>query len=169
MTHATDRIIEVERRIRDSAAALGAALQAVHVYVEPAVARSVQAEHNLYDRIRAEFGLLTSSDAGRRMGSRATAPRNLAATARRDGALVAIVRGQHLLFPAFQFDSNGRPRQVISDLRALAEEAGWSEAGIVQWLCGPTTYLDEKRPVDFIDSDPALVLETARQAWSVQW
>jgi hypothetical protein len=39
------------RRVRESAQAVGAALSAVSVYTEPAIARAVQAEHNLYARI----------------------------------------------------------------------------------------------------------------------
>jgi len=38
---------------------VGAALWAVEVYTEPAIARAVQAEHNLFARIDAEFGMLT--------------------------------------------------------------------------------------------------------------
>ena len=86
MTAAFDHFVDVAHRIRESAAALGDALDAVQVYVEPAVARAVQAERNLYDRIDAEFGLLTSAETGRRLGSRSPLhviwPPRLAATER---------------------------------------------------------------------------------------
>ena len=137
MAAAFDHFVDVAHRIRESAAALGDALDAVQVYVEPAVARAVQAERNLYDRIDAEFGLLTSAETGRRLGSRSTAPRNLAAATRRDGALLAITRGHQMLFPGFQFDPDGRPLPVIRILRDLADEAQWSETDVVQWLCAP--------------------------------
>ncbi|TSE00434.1 hypothetical protein FOS14_08440 [Skermania sp. ID1734] len=169
MTAAYESFVDVAHRIQRSAAALGEAIDAVQVYTEPAVARAVQAEYNLYDRIDAEFGLLSSAETGRRLGSRSTAPRNLAAASRRQGALVAIARGNHILFPGFQFDRDGRPLPVIRQLRDLASEAGWSEAGIVQWLCAPTTYLNGRRPVDLLATDPERVLETARRSWTVQW
>lgn len=169
MTAAFDDFVDVAHRIRESAAALGDALDAVQVYVEPTVARAVQAERNLYDRIDAEFGLLTSAETGRRLGSRSTAPRNLAAATRRDGALLAITRGHQMLFPGFQFDPDGRPLPVIRTLRELADETQRSETGVVQWLCAPTTFLGGLRPVDLLASEPERVVDTARQAWTVQW
>jgi hypothetical protein len=169
MTAAYDRFVDVAHRIRESATALGDALDAVNVYSEPAVARAVQAELNLYDRIEAEFGLLSSAETGRRLGSRSSAPRNLAVATRRNGALLAITRRHQILFPGFQFGADGRPLPVIRILRDLAEEAQWSENGVVQWLCAPTTYLGGLRPVDLLASDPERVVDTARRAWTVQW
>jgi hypothetical protein len=169
MTAAYDHFVDVAHRIRESATALGDALDAVKVYSEPAVARAVQAERNLYDRIEAEFGLLTSAETGRLLGSRSTAPRNLAVATRRKGALLAITRRHQTLFPGFQFGSDGRPLPVIRVLRDLADEAQWSENGVVQWLCAPTTYLGGLRPVDLLASHPDRVVDTARRAWTVQW
>lgn len=169
MTAAHDHFVDVAHRIRESAAALGEALDAVQVYTEPAIARAVQAERNVYDRIQAEFGLLTSAEAGRRLGSRSTAPRNLAVATRRNGALLAIMRRHQMLFPGFQFGEDGRPLPVIRVLRDLADETEWSESGVVQWLCAPTTYLGGLRPVDVLASDPDRVVDTARRAWTVQW
>jgi hypothetical protein len=169
MTAAYDHFVAVADRIRESATALGDALDAVKVYTEPAVARAVQAERNLYDRIDAEFGLLTSAETGRRLGSRSTAPRNLAVATRRKRALLAITRGHQMLFPGFQFGADGRPLPVIRALRDLADEARWSENGVVQWLCAPTTYLGGLRPVDLLSDDPARVVDAARRAWTVEW
>lgn len=169
MTAAYDDFVDVAQRIRESATALGDALDAVKVYTEPAIARAVQAERNLYARIEAEFGLLTSAEAGRRLGSRSTAPRNLAVATRRKGALLAITRGHQTLFPGFQFGPDGRPLAVIRVLRDLADELHWSQNGVVQWLCAPTTYLGGLRPVDLLASDPDRVVDIARRAWTVQW
>ena len=157
------------RRVRESAHAVGVALSSVAVYTEPAVARAVQAEQNLYARIEAEFGLLSSTDAGKRMGSRSSAPRNLATTAHRNNALVAIRRGNYLAYPGFQFGADGKPLAVIARLREVAEENGWSEAGLVQWLCSPTTYLDDDRPVDRLLTDPDGVVAVAAEALGVSW
>ena len=105
------------RRVRESAHAVGVALSSVTVYTEPAVARAVQAEQNLYARIEAEFGMLTSTEAGKRMGSRSSAPRNLATTAHRNKALVAVRRGAYLAYPGFQFGPDGKPLAAIERLR----------------------------------------------------
>ena len=156
-------------RVRESAQAVGVALSSVAVYTEPAVARAVQAEHNLYARIDAEFGMLTSTEAGKRMGSRSSAPRNLATTAHRNKALVAVRRGNYLSYPGFQFGPDGKPLAVVARLREVAEANGWSEAGLVQWLCSPTTYLDGDRPVDHLATDPDRVVEVAAEALAVSW
>jgi hypothetical protein len=157
------------RRVRESAHAVGAALSSVTVYTEPAVARAVQAEHNLYARIDAEFGTLTSTEAGKRMGSRSSAPRNLATTAHRNKALVAVRRGNYLVYPGFQFGPDGQPLAVIRRLRDVAEANDWSEAGLVQWLCSPTTYFDGDRPVDHLTTDPDRVVAVASEALAVSW
>lgn len=157
------------QRVRESAHAVGAALSAVSVYTEPAIARAVQAEHNLYHRIDAEFGMLTSTEAGKRMGSRSSAPRNLAATAHRNKALVGVRRGNQLAYPGFQFGPDGQPLAVIGRLRKTAEDNDWSETGLVQWLCSPTTYFDGDRPVDHLADDPDRVSAVAAEDLAISW
>jgi hypothetical protein len=100
MTTAEDLVVATQR-VRESARAVGAALASVAVYTERAFARAVQAEQNLYARIGEEFGMLTSTEAGKRMGSRSRAPRNSATTAHRDNTLVAVRQGNSLVYPGF--------------------------------------------------------------------
>jgi hypothetical protein len=164
-----ENLVVATQRVRESALAVGAALASVAVYTEPAIARAVQAEHNLYARIEAEVGMLTSTEAGKRMGSRSRAPRNLAATAHRNEQLVAVRRGNHLAYPEFQFGPDGQPLAVIARLRETAEANDWSEAGLVQWLCSPTTYFDGDRPVDHLTEDPDRVVTVAAEALAVSW
>lgn len=157
----------VSARTLRSVEALGRAVHAAHVSASPSLARAVQAQQNLYDEIAAEFGLLTSAEAGERMGSRARAARNAATAARRDGKLLALRRGGYWLFPGFQFDEYGA-RPVIAQLLAVARDHERTEAGLVQWLCSPTTYLGGARPVDVID-EPAKLIGVAEEAFGVQW
>ena len=164
-----DDLIAANSRIRASARAVGTALAAVEVYTEPAIARAVQAEHNLYARIGAEFGMLSSAEAGTRMGSRSSAPRNLATTAHRAGTLVAVRRSNYLAYPGFQFGPDGQPVPAIARLRKVAETNDWSEEGLVQWLCSPTTYFDGDRPVDHLIEDPDRVVAVAAEALAVSW
>jgi hypothetical protein len=168
-TTTVGELTAANERVRESAHAVGVALSSVAVYTEPAVARAVQAEHNLYARIDAEFGMLTSTEAGKRLGSRSSAPRNLATTAHRNKALVAVRRGNYLSYPGFQFGPDGKPLAVVARLREVAEANGWSEAGLVQWLCSPTTYLDGDRPVDHLATDPDRVVDVAAEALAVSW
>lgn len=160
-------VAEAAVRTRHTVAALGGAIRAAHVRTSPALARATQAEQNLYDRIEAEFGLLSSAGAGERMGSRSTATRNLALAAQRDGRLLALRRGRYQVFPGFQFEGRGA-RPVIADLVTLGRELDRSETGLIQWLMSPTTYLQGRRPVDVID-DPEQLLEVAGQSFSVRW
>lgn len=168
MTTVEDLTVATQR-VRESAQAVGAALSSVAVYTEPAIARAVQAEQNLYARIEAEFGLLTSTEAGKKMGSRSRAPRNLATSAHRNNQLVAIRQGNYLAYPGFQFGPDGQPLAVIARLREIAAANGWSEAGLVQWLCSPTTYFDGDRPVDHLTDDPDRVAAVAADALAVEW
>ena len=164
-----EELVAATQRVRESARAVGAALASVAVYTEPAIARAVQAEQNLYARIDAEFGMLTSTEAGQRMGSRSRAPRNLATTAHRNNQLLAVRQGNHLAYPGFQFGSDGQPLAVIGRLRETAEANEWSEAGLVQWLCSPTTYFDGDRPVDHLTGNPDRVVAVAGDALAVSW
>ena len=129
---------------------------------------SPEAEHNLYARIEAEFGMLTSTEAGKRMGSGSSAPRNLATTAHRNKALVAVRRGNYLAYPGFQCGPDGQPIAVIRRLRDIAETNDWSEAGLVQCLCSPTTH--RQRPARrHLTTDPDRVVAVAAEALAVSW
>jgi len=168
VTTAEDLVVAT-RRVRESARAVGAALSSVALYTEPAIARAVQAEQNLNARIEAEFGMLTSTEAGMRMGSRSRAPRNLAITAHRNTTLVALRQGNSLVYPGFQFGPDGHPLAVIARLRETAAVNEWSETGLVQWICSPTTYFDGDRPVDHLAEDPDRVVTVAAEALAVSW
>ena len=161
--------LAADQLIRASLNALGEAISSIHSPLPPAYARAVQAEHNLHLRIDAEFGLLTSTEAGLRMGSRSRTPRNLASSARLAGRLLATARGNSAYYPAFQFGPDGQPLLVVKQLRRLAKESHWSEQGVIEWLMSPTTYLDDQRPVDRLASDPKSVIEAAQLAWNASW
>lgn len=163
---ALDVAEQTERAVR-SVVALGGAIHAGAIQVSPALARATQAEQNLYDRIEADFGLLTSAEAGRCMGSRSAALRNAATSARRDGRLLALRRGGYWLFPGFQFDGAG-VRPFIAELITLGRQHGRTETGLIQWLCSPTTHLHGQRPVEVLD-EPERMLEAANNAFGVQW
>lgn len=154
-------------RTRRNVAALGGAIHAAHLTASPPLARAVQAQQNLYGRIEAEFGLLTSREAADRMGSRAVARRNAATAARSEGRLFALRRGRYLLYPGFQFDSAG-VRPVIAALLTAAREHGWEEASLIEWMVSPTTYLSGRRPVDVIE-DPDRLLGVAEESFGVSW
>lgn len=155
-------------RTRRNVAALGSAIRSAHLTTaSPALARAVQAQQNLYDAIGAEFGLYTSAQVADLLGSHAAARRNAATAARAAGRLLALRRGNRLVYPGFQFTASGI-RPVIAELRALGAEHGWDEAGLIEWLMGPTTYLGGKRPADVLD-DPERLVAVAADAFGVSW
>lgn len=154
-------------RTRRTVSALGAALDHAHSDASPPLARAAQAERNLLHHVEEEFGLLTSSQAGARMGTRSEAQRNLALAARKDGRLLGLPRGRYVLFPGFQFDDHGL-RSVIADLIELGRKHNRTEVGLIQWLMSPTTYLHGQRPVDIIEA-PDRLLEVAAESFGLQW
>ncbi|GAA4418491.1 hypothetical protein GCM10023169_08130 [Georgenia halophila] len=125
----------------------------------------MQAEHNLYTRIDAEFGLLSAAEASRRLGRSqvcpaTSPPRSTGPIIKKHRAdhLVAVRRGHETLYPRFQFTNDRQALPVIAELSVLAAERGCSETGVVQWMCGPTTYLGRKRPVDLLATHPGRVV-----------
>ncbi len=167
MTDAVSAVAGDLEQTRRNVAALGDAIHAAHLTASPPLARAVQAQQNLYGRIEAEFGLLTSREAADRMGSRAVARRNAATAAHTERRLLALRRGRYLLYPGFQFDSAGI-RPVIAALLTVAREHGWDETSLIEWLVSPTTYLAGQRPVDVIE-DPDRLLEVAKESFGVSW
>lgn len=152
---------------RRTVAALSGAIRSAHVSASPSLARSVQAEENVYAAIDAEFGLVSSEEAGRRMGSRSAARRNLALAAQRDGRLLGVRRGRYQVYPAFQFDGSG-VRPVVAELVQVARAHDWDPADLIPWLVAPTTTLDGRRPVDVIE-EPTVLLAAAESAFAREW
>ncbi|WP_417216689.1 hypothetical protein [Arthrobacter sp.] len=156
--------INMERSI----AALGPALSEVDVDTSPQLARSLQATENAWRDMEAEFGLLTSVEVSRAVGSRSP-NRSYASDQRGAGRLLAVKRPGGYKYPGFQIDRREQAiRPVMHELIALATEADRSESGLALWMISPTGYLDGLRPVDLLD-EPDHVVEAARQSFNVQW
>jgi len=152
-----------------SSRALGEALQSAAPHASPQLARATQARENLYDEISSRFGLLTSTEAGKRLGSRAAKPANAAIQARENRRLLALHRGRYVLFPGFQFAPDGKPLEVIKLLRDLAAEYNRSETGLVEWLSVANNQFGGEAPAEYLSSDPDRVLRSARNAFGVSW
>ena len=157
-----------------STEALGDAVESIPTQASPQAARSVQATENLVRSVAAEFGLLSGTEVGERMGSSSkSSPRNLASTRHRAGELLAIRRGNRLKFPGFQFAADGSPLPVIGVLRRLSVQHGWSESDLFLWLVAPTGRLDDVRPVDALQSKAAdaqdKVVRAAELEMSTEW
>jgi hypothetical protein len=131
------------------------------VTVSPAAAqqalRNAEARQELLD----EFGVLDSEQVAQLAGSTA---KNRSATVSRylaAGQVFSIEHNGARYYPAFQFDANGRPRPAIAQvLRALAPYGldGWETA---LWFTTASGWLDDRRPVDLLDEDPAEIVAAA--------
>jgi hypothetical protein len=171
-TAEVSHVVELAREQR-ALDELADAMARTFYVLPPATARAAQAGENAVKSIEGEFGLLTSVQVARLLGSssNATAVRSLAKDMRARGELLYVRRLNKYLYPGFQFDrSLGRVRPFVKDLLRLADANGWEPEDVVLWLCSPTTYFeDESRPVDHIDTDPDQVLDVAARAWDVEW
>ena len=153
-----------------SAEALGDAVESIATPSSPQSARSVQATENLVCSVTAEFGMLTGTEVGERIGSSSkSSPRNLASARHRAGELLSI----RLMFPGFQFADDGSPLPIIGVLRRLSEHHDWSESDLFLWLVTPTGSLNDVRPVDALRSGSAdaqaKVVRAAEIEMSTEW
>jgi hypothetical protein len=122
-----------------------------------------QARRNALARaeLAREFGLLTSAEVAELAGSRA---KNRAALANRwakEGRVFAVPHGRQFLWPGFQFDAQGQPRPAVAEvLRWFRDES--SRWALALWFTSRTGWLDGRRPVDLLATEPGAVVEAAR-------
>ena len=138
------------------------AMPALSVRQHPAVVE--QACRNV--EFRAEFlKRYDALDAGQvdgRLGSKADDTADSAQAWWNDGKIFGVERQGRVLYPAFQFGGDGRPKPVVADvLRALGQRGPWQ---IASWFATPNGWLSgDRRPVDVMDTDPAAVVNAARE------
>lgn len=108
-------------------------------------------------------GWPTSAEVGGRLG--ATSPAEFATTLRMSGHLLGAwsAKDHTFVYPACQFDTDGRPLQVIHELLATlpasGDEGGWRRTF---WLYGPRECLNGMTPAELMGAEPARVLALAR-------
>jgi len=164
--------VELERAVEDvltqlqSRASLGIAISKAPT-VTAGYTRALQATENVWREIEEEFGLLTSSEAAVAIGSKSQ-NRYLVSELRRKGKLLGLRRLNAYRYPGFQFLSDGTIHPAIRDLMSAMHDGGWSDRGLIIWLCSPSrAFADGARPVDHLD-DPTLV-RAAIEMMAVDW
>lgn len=144
---------------RQAKQALGTALSALPSQASPETAQRAQATENAWRDIGREFGLLSSTEIARAVGK---SGRSYAFDRRHAGQLMAVKRGGHYFFPAFQLDASG-PRPVIKMLVAEAKRLDVREASVLLWLVTPAIWWDgvgsaeANRPVDHLDDSDGVL------------
>lgn len=139
----------------------------VGAMLEPAaVARPQTVWHahrnaELRDAFVREFPVYTSAEVAQLAGSRAANTHALANRWRTEGKVFTVSWGGSEAFPAFQFDSSGRPLPQISSVIEIFPKGsgGWE---IAMWFVTPNSWLGSRRPVDLLSSEPAAVTLAAR-------
>ncbi|MGJ6127136.1 hypothetical protein QN239_31615 [Mycolicibacterium sp. Y3] len=119
--------------------------------------RNAEARQELLD----EFGVFDSEQVAQLAGSTA---KNRSATVSRylaAGQVFAIEHRGGRYYPAFQFDADGRPRPVIAQVLAALRRYGLDGWEIALWFTTASGWLDDLRPVDLLDDDPAEVVAAA--------
>jgi hypothetical protein len=99
--------------------------------------RNAEARQELLD----EFGVLDSEEVA--------------------GQVFAIEHRGSRYYPAFQFDANGRPRPVIGQVLLALQPYGLDGWEIALWFTTASGWLDDRRPVDLLDEDPAEIITAA--------
>ena len=106
------------------------------------------------------YEMLDAEQVHELFGSAAKNRAALAARWRSDGKIFALDYRGRLLYPAFQFDRQGRPKDIIGKvLVMLGDAAGPWQTAI--WFTSANGWLDGKRPLDLLDSEPDRVLDAA--------
>lgn len=136
-------------------------IEAMTPAMVPTPAMVLQARRNSAARsaLIQEFGVLTSSEIADLNESQAENRAALASRWKQEGRIFSVRHQGQDYFPAFQFEAAGRPKPAVAEvLRALGEPRGWETA---LWFTAANGYLDGRRPVDHLESDPDSVLEAA--------
>jgi hypothetical protein len=131
----------------------------------PTPAAVLQARRNAEARsaMLEEFGALRSSEIAELAGSRAANRAALANRWRAEQRLTAVPVGDELLYPGFQFTSEGKPHPTVgAALEALRSDPRMSDWQAALWFVGPNGWLGGRRPVDLLDAEPDAVAGAAR-------
>jgi hypothetical protein len=130
----------------------------------PTPAAVLQARRNAEARsaLFAEFGALRSAEVAELAGSRAANRAALANRWRGEHRVVAVRVGDELLYPGFQFTSEGTPHPTVSsalgELRSNEPLSDWQAA---LWFVAANGWLGGRRPVDLLDAEPDAVVDAA--------
>jgi Protein of unknown function (DUF2384) len=130
----------------------------------PTPAAVLQARRNAEARsaLFAEFGALRSAEVAELAGSRAANRAALANRWRGEQRVVAVQVGDELLYPGFQFMSDGKPHPTVAsalaELRSHGHVSDWQAA---LWFVAANGWLGGRRPVDLLDTEPAALVDAA--------
>jgi hypothetical protein len=138
------------------------ALMPAQEIVSPAVVEQGRRNAEARAAFLSEFPALSSAEVAERYGSSAKNRAALAQSWRKQGKVFAVPIRNGQRFPLFQFDEHGEPKPAIARVLAPLRTAGFEDWQVALWFTGALASLEDRRPVDLIDTDPERVIEAAR-------
>ena len=106
------------------------------------------------------LGALTAPEVGERLGLSRQTPHNRA----KMGIYLAIGEHGAWRFPAWQFDPSGPDGVVPHFPEALSALGPMTAFAKALWFTAPNPYLEGRRPIDALRTEPSRVLDAARGA-----
>lgn len=130
----------------------------------PSEAAMILARRNAKRRaeLLQEFGALSGEQIAEER-SRASNRHALAARWRKEGKVFGVPYRGQTLYPAFQFDEDGRLRHTVSDVLAALPRDEMSDWEVAYWWTAANGWLSGSRPVDLLDSDPDSLVDAAHR------
>jgi len=110
-------------------------------------------------RVMRDFGALRPADLAEKTGSTAANKSQLAYRWRRGNKIFAVPHSGASWFLSFQFGEDGHPLPVVADV--LEALQGWDPWAIAHWFVTANGLLQDRPPVEFLDSDPDAVRQAA--------
>lgn len=122
----------------------------------------LQARRNAAERAAflTEQGALTPEQVADLAGSSARNRHETASRLKRDGRAFSVGYRDGSLYPAFQFDADGRPRPVVARVLEVTDLDGWA---LALWFTTPSGWLGGAVPVALLDAEPDAVVDAARR------
>lgn len=115
-------------------------------------------------KLLSEFGTLSGAQVAKRVvwGPGEVPSSKTVGQWRRQGLVFTVGHQGRSVYPAFQFDEEGRPRPVVADVLAtLGQQShGWE---LALWFTSVNGWVDGCRPVDLLSSEPEEVALAAER------
>jgi len=130
----------------------------------PSEASILQARRNAAEQeaLLQDPGAFSAAQVADLAGSKAKNRAALASRWQQEGRILGVRHRGQLLYPAFQFDADGRPLPVISRvLKTFGEGSGSWETAL--WFTAANGWLGGVRPVDLLAKEPDKVVDAARR------
>ncbi len=153
----SDAVDSAEAMSRSESSALIEAILLQEVFPSPAVV--LQARRNAEARMQllSEFGGSSRGEIGEGAGGRAVHVDRW----KQEGRIFSVSYRGEELFPGFQFNDRGEPREVMRKIITVL--CGCSSWELALWFIAANGWLNGRRPVDLLDVDPEADAVAARQ------